>query len=55
MLFFVRKALGFERKEGLSYRIIASPAEGMTAGDTTERKEAPPQDTMALNRLKSIS
>jgi len=54
MLFFVRKALGFERKEDLLHRIVTSPAEGMATYNATDRKKGPPPNTIALNRLKSI-
>jgi hypothetical protein len=54
MLFFVRKASGFERKEDLLYRVIAPPTEGMATYNATDRKKCAPPDTMALNRLKSI-
>jgi hypothetical protein len=54
MLFFVRKASGFKRKEDLLYRIIPPPTEGMATYNATDRKKGTPPDTIALYRLKSI-
>jgi hypothetical protein len=54
MLFFVRKASGFERKEDLLYRVITSPAEGMATRDATDRKKGTTPKTILIYRLKSI-